>query len=397
MGLLNVLQAASNTAADTVAAPVDGIAWILRKLGVPVEAPVGGSDWMRRQGLTREVAPGMERAAGETLGLLSPMVAAAKAPQIASGLLKMGENAAAPATVSRGMAGSQRGIFGGELAKTADKEALSKAKKMADAGADQRAIWSETGWFKGGDGKWRFEIDDSAASMTGALPEDWVAQAYKRGGIDEVKRLKDYTPPYLQEGTREVGDVFSHRKLTEAYPWATQHRSYQLDAKNPVIGEGSYSPNTGTISISRANEPTARSAMLHELQHAVQDAEGFARGGDPGSMGLLLESLADKKRAEAQKLMSLAMSGDPLAPGKVLKPGARAKALSAEKTARDYASLAGRIEEFGPGIAQDAYKRLAGEAEARAVQARMNLTPAQRRALFPLDSYDVPLDQLIYR
>jgi hypothetical protein len=45
----------------------------------------------------------------------------------------------------------------------------------------------------------------------------------------------------------------------------------------------------------------------------------------------------------------------------------------------------------------DAYKRLAGEAEARATQSRMNLTPAQRRALFPEESYDVPLNELIIR
>jgi hypothetical protein len=51
---------------------------------------------MAKQGLTREVKPGPANAAGETLGLLGPMVAAAKAPQVAAGLLKMGENAAIP-------------------------------------------------------------------------------------------------------------------------------------------------------------------------------------------------------------------------------------------------------------------------------------------------------------
>ena len=33
----------------------------------------------------------------------------------------------------------------------------------------------------------------------------------------------------------------------------------------------------------------------------------------------------------------------------------------------------------------------------RATQARMNMTPAERRATFPYDSYDVPMDQLIVR
>ncbi|MEY4636516.1 MAG: hypothetical protein RJA55_2314 [Acidobacteriota bacterium] len=54
-GLLDFLQSASNAAASNVSAPVDVIAWILGKAGFPVQEPVGGSDWMKRQGLTRDV------------------------------------------------------------------------------------------------------------------------------------------------------------------------------------------------------------------------------------------------------------------------------------------------------------------------------------------------------
>ena len=63
--------------------------------------------------------------------------------------------------------------------------------------------------------------------------------------------------------------------------------------------------------------------------------------------------------------------------------------------------LAPYLDEFGGGNAgnarMDAYRRLAGEAEARAVQSRMDMTPEQRRATFPFDSYDVPRDKLILR
>jgi hypothetical protein len=99
-GLLDFLQSASNTAADTVAAPVDLLAWLLKKGGAPIGEPVGGSDWMRRQGLTKPVQQSGASLAGETLGLLSPVVAAAKAPQIARGLLQAGENLAAPRTIN---------------------------------------------------------------------------------------------------------------------------------------------------------------------------------------------------------------------------------------------------------------------------------------------------------
>ena len=95
-GLLDFLQAASNSAASNVSGPVDGLAWLLRKAGIDVGEPVGGSAWMERQGLTRPVKQSGASLAGETAGLLAPIAAAAKAPQIAKGLLQMADNAAAP-------------------------------------------------------------------------------------------------------------------------------------------------------------------------------------------------------------------------------------------------------------------------------------------------------------
>ncbi len=96
-GLLDFLQAASNSAASTVSGPVDGLAWLLRKAGVPVpEDAAGSSAWMEKRGLTRPVQQSAASLAGETVGLLSPTVAAAKAPQIAKGLLQVADNAAAP-------------------------------------------------------------------------------------------------------------------------------------------------------------------------------------------------------------------------------------------------------------------------------------------------------------
>jgi hypothetical protein len=100
-GLLDATQAASNSAASTVSAPVDALAWVLRKAGVPIpQAPFGGSDWMKAQGLTRDVQSPVANAVGETIGGVLPIVAAAKAPQIAGGLLKAAENASAKAPMN---------------------------------------------------------------------------------------------------------------------------------------------------------------------------------------------------------------------------------------------------------------------------------------------------------
>lgn len=101
MGLLDFLQGASNSAASNVSAPVDGLAWLLRKAGMPVPAnPVMGSDWMREQGLTAEPKNRNMGLLGEAVGGVVPIVAAAKAPQFARGLLQAGENAAIPRTLN---------------------------------------------------------------------------------------------------------------------------------------------------------------------------------------------------------------------------------------------------------------------------------------------------------
>ena len=101
MGLLDQLnsfaQGASNSVAGGVSAPVDGIAWLLRKAGVPVPTnPVGGSDWMAQQGLTAQPKQHLAGLLGEGIGGAMPSVIAAKAPQIAGGLLQGARNLATP-------------------------------------------------------------------------------------------------------------------------------------------------------------------------------------------------------------------------------------------------------------------------------------------------------------
>ncbi len=133
-GLLNFLQGASNAAASNVSAPVDGLAWLLKKAGVNVGTPVGGSDWMRAKGLTAD-APGIGGLLGESVGGVLPMIAAAKAPQIASGLLKVGENAAA-----RPMLNPQTGAI-----VVASKKSAPRAKDLAIAQKNAAKPISEGG------------------------------------------------------------------------------------------------------------------------------------------------------------------------------------------------------------------------------------------------------------
>lgn len=106
MGLLDyvrdVAQGASNAVSSNVSGPVDLISWGLRKAGLPIpDAPVGGSQWMRNAGLLQDPKSQAAGLAGETLGLLAGPLAAAKAPQIAAGLLQGGANIATPSTLNK--------------------------------------------------------------------------------------------------------------------------------------------------------------------------------------------------------------------------------------------------------------------------------------------------------
>ncbi len=87
-------QGMSNAAASNVSGPVDALAWLLRKTGLPIpQNPMGGSEWMAEKGLTAAPNNRLAGLLGEGAGLSAPIAAFAKAPQIAGGLLALDDHA----------------------------------------------------------------------------------------------------------------------------------------------------------------------------------------------------------------------------------------------------------------------------------------------------------------
>lgn len=375
--LMDFLQGASNSAASTVSAPVDALAWLMRKAGVPIpQAPIGGSDWMAQRGLTAQPRNALAGAIGESAGVVAPMIAAARAPQIANSLLQAQRNAAAPNVINAGGAARQRGLFIGPQAKTWNSEAAAKAQAMEQAGASPRDIWRETGTFKGADGAWRQEIDDSASALGNRFPvSDWVGQ--RRVGWPDAK------------------DVVNHPAAFGAYPDVASIKTMPDSrlGSGAAYSTGNLFPE-GRIDIGDAMNTgpvdDARSKMLHELQHAIQQREGWARGGSPEMMAKESLWAYDTIKSYNRTLTTIAKDID------------EAKASGNTRLVKDLAAQYQRLMSIRDKYSQralmdpmQAYQRLAGEAEARATQARMPLNALQRRDLFPFDSYDVPVDQLI--
>ena len=61
---------------------------------------------------------------------------------------------------------SGKASVAGIQARTADRAALRRAEALEKSGTDNETIRQETGWYRGMDGQWRFEIDDSGAAFS---------------------------------------------------------------------------------------------------------------------------------------------------------------------------------------------------------------------------------------
>lgn len=182
--------------------------------------------------------------------------------------------------------------FAGPSAKTADHLGLSQAKQMEKDGADNEAIRKATGWHKGMEGKWRFEIDDSQAALidqgqlqaTSKEIETLYKQANKAKDPavkEELLAKADEMAANYDEATKpRLRNILSHPTLYKAYPWIGDVKVIQ--SKLPEGENGGYDPATNTIQLSKDLSPDKmKETLLHEVQHVIQEQEDFARGGSP--------------------------------------------------------------------------------------------------------------------
>ena len=316
--------------------------------------------------------------------------------------------------------GSELGIFGGRLAKTADHAALGRAEEMAGQGVPREQIWKDTGWFQGKDGKWRFEIDDSKSRWN---PE--IANA----GLDAGAAIEGFRGGFGR--SPKMDDLFDHKALYDAYPGSEK---IGVEAIKDLSARGSYD-NAGMVQLNTllTDDNAVKSTNLHELQHAVQQREDFSRGYNPieaakdiAQARFREQELRDKTQRwqnahtdEARVYETRARNGDPEA-AEIVKSSQRwidqlgaksddnpygitpTEAIAAEIGERD-AILQRALKEYNDVFKtarlspDELYRMHAGEVEARAVQARRDLTPDQRRERFPWLDYDVPESQQIVR
>lgn len=309
-----------------------------------------------------------------------------------------------------------RFMFGGEKGaaevdkaeeKTYRMDNLKVAEKMELGKKDAKAIKLATGWERGADGKWRYEMPDAK-----------IKDMKDIGGGHIVKRFDD---DMLWNGGK-LSNVIDAPGLFEAYPQLKDVRIDTDAIMNDMPSNGEYNAKTNTITIHADELKYMNSILNHEIQHAIQYIEGFAKGGSPEQMEKEFKAAQDewKARAYAHELEEKAKEmGGEYNQSEVEKalveeykdldmsdelPDKETRIKGFNYFARGYAdrSMDDAIKRFRLNESTrsdfDSYKeylKLAGEVESRNVQKRLGMTDEERRNSLAEETEDVNRDEQI--
>lgn len=191
------------------------------------------------------------------------------------------------------------GIFAGRGSREAIQEGADLAEEMqSKAGPydearklteQQRAATDELTkrqqqWFVGADNKPRYEISDKYSQLKGQLASETGHASLEYG--TKADNLGSHTNKFYDLGKLE--DVLEHHDLYRAYPHLRGIQVHGGDLGGAKAAYGSRiggDPEDGLLFINTkrlgGDVEGLRSAVLHEVQHGVQEFEGFARGSSP--------------------------------------------------------------------------------------------------------------------
>lgn len=290
---------------------------------------------------------------------------------------------------------------------------LGVAREMERQQKDAKAIKLATGWERGGDGKWRYEIVDGEFDRNGELHPERRAlsseeqqeleeasmdlqHAFKKGiSINEnemdmvelyvlggMERSRAERLSYLEDKKYELSrlpkhldDYLDNEELYQAYPELRNVRIVEGNRNMVLKGSfGFYDQQDKSITLYSVNQET----LVHEVQHAIQYIEGFAEGGSPNFLSARrIKNIFNEVTEQIKQLR---------AEGK----DAEADALIKKNRGLYNAYMNHRGEAFRN------YKALGGEVESRNVQKRLHMTPEERRQSLAEETEDVAREDQIF-
>jgi hypothetical protein len=294
---------------------------------------------------------------------------------------RVARNLARGAKTASGRASSASFLFGSMGGLTANGLNLAAADAMEKGGVPMEEIFRETGWFRGRDGSWRYEISDKYAKID---LKKLKAEPTKRKLLPYRVALEDFgrASGLLDAGYYKLWEILDHPQLYKAYPHLKNINVFPSRALSGAFVTGGtiyinpdytrkefiYNPNTATL------QPgyTVKQVLVHEIQHLIQDHEMLARGGSWNEF----MSESDSKTYDA--LRALMHHFEDI--GKKIGPD----------TMKLFRELVYKKE-----IAYERYWNLYGELEARRASERMDMTLAERKANFPYTEKEIANSEAI--
>lgn len=334
------------------------------------------------------------------------------------------------------------------LSDVKDKRLLSILQTNEKENA--RKIKQATGWERGADGKWRYEVEDFEIDPKGLARKNrlWSNLSWGKeydalsdklfdgvelteeeaARFDELsEKAEELRATYEANDVHYLDDYVKDENLFKTYPELKQIRVEIYNAPTSNTGATHY----GSQNLIRVNEfvldrADFRSILAHEVQHAVQSIEGFARGGncmtyrkyldalkEKRDAWSMIEEFADKREELGEDASQMDVynalvneyhsDGFEFGDGFIPSRNAFDKGFNLwvrgydkegyEDAYNEYQSL---IEKFGLGGENDRYNELSGEVEARNVQSRMNMTPEKRRNTLASETEDVAREDQIF-
>jgi len=215
--------------------------------------------------------------------------------ELTKGRFALGDELTDQYTARKSALMDQMDVITSELGRTEDEILAGLEKRFA--GTDERTFFRQTdqefgkGLFKLPDNQFRFEIDDRPATIKLDLDDDADALFNEITG-DALERVLPRTEMGV---TKPLSEFLDHDALFDAYP---QLKDYPVKIKFDTsdASRGSFNPRTKQITVNLADmrplmpevattgkelKKRIKSTLLHEIQHAVQEIEGFARGANP--------------------------------------------------------------------------------------------------------------------
>jgi hypothetical protein len=273
-------------------------------------------------------------------------------------------------------------IMIGPKAKTFRHDDAALAAQMEKEGKDRNEIWQATKTMRAPDNQFRQELSDlnmrysvsPVRSRQYETDRKRYSQAIDKATTDDELQAaqKYYEKQRKNNSLNFIGkaqEFIEHPELFQAYPELANYAFRELEPTHkkftaPQDVYGFYSPGQQSITVN-TDAPLKRSTALHELQHAIQEIEGWQSGSSPQEMAARLADREIAKTREADLLQSIQDMQ------KTLPPSVNNLILTERqklKNIQDFLNQTKQLE--GETDPYDAYRKVSGEEEARMVQAR---------------------------